>query len=200
LATANVSGDETEIHTRQTPFYSEPVGRAASQGWARCCLLPALLPIQAGVHASKAISPDIYVGLNILSSEYQLHACGKNFPAVSVVNGEVFQGAVETLYAKQAAEHVARHTTGVWRVDNQLRQRARGFPGDNVVADKIRDVFRRDAEIDERMIEVAVTEHHARLSGTVETMGQKIRAANIASPIRGVLALDNQIAVKKRPL
>jgi hypothetical protein len=78
-----------------------------------------------------------------------------------------FSGSVETLYAKQAAEHVARHTTGVWRVDNQLRQRARGFPGDNVVADKIRDVFRRDAEIDERMIEVAVTEHHARLSGTV---------------------------------
>jgi osmotically-inducible protein OsmY len=105
---------------------------------------------------------------------------------------------VDTLYAKQAAADDARSTTGVWRVDNRLQLRYRSFPPDDQVKGMIEDVFRRDAEMNALDIGVAVNDHHVRLSGTVDSMGQKVRAENIASQIEGVLTLDNRIAVKAK--
>jgi len=120
-------------------------------------------------------------------------------PDVSVVNGAVtLSGIVDTLYAKQAAADDARHTIGVWRVDNQLRLRYRAFPPDNQVKAMIEDVLQRDAELDAFDIVVAVKDHHARLSGSVDSMGQKVRAENIVSQIEGVLTLDNRISVKAK--
>jgi osmotically-inducible protein OsmY len=120
-------------------------------------------------------------------------------PDVEVANGAVtLSGAVDTLYAKQAAADDARSTTGVWRVDNRLQLRYRSFPPDDQVKGMIEDVFRRDAEMNALDIGVAVNDHHVRLSGTVDSMGQKVRAENIASQIEGVLTLDNRIAVKAK--
>ena len=117
-------------------------------------------------------------------------------PEVSVVNGAVtLSGVVETLYAKQAAEADALNTTGVWRVINRLQLRYRDFPPDKAVEQLIRDVFRRDAELDGLDINVAVVDHHLTLTGNVENMSQKIRAVNIASRIDGVLAVDDRIQV-----
>ena len=120
-------------------------------------------------------------------------------PDVSVVNGAVtLSGAVDTLYAKQAAEDDAINTTGVWRVDNQLQLRYRSFPPDNQVKEMIKDVFQRDAELHNLEIDVAVKDNHVRLSGSVDSMGQKVRAENIASQIEGVLTLDNRLTVKAK--
>ena len=120
-------------------------------------------------------------------------------PDVSVVNGAVtLSGAVDTLYAKQAAEDDAINTTGVWRVDNQLQLRYRSFPPDNEVEAMIEDVFQRDAELHNLEIDVAVKDNHVGLSGTVDSMGQKVRAENIASQIEGVLTLDNRLTVKAK--
>ena len=117
-------------------------------------------------------------------------------PVVSVDNGAVrLSGVVDTLYAKRAAEADALNTTGVWKVDNQLELRYRAFPPDQDVARMIRDVFRRDAELHARNIQIAVKDNHIRLSGSIPTMGQKVRAENIAAQIEGVLTLDNQIRV-----
>lgn len=120
-------------------------------------------------------------------------------PDVSVVNGVVtLSGAVDTLYAKQAAEDDAINTTGVWRVDNRLQLRYRSFPPDNQVKAMIEAVFQRDAELHNLEIDVAVKDHHVNLSGSVENMGQKVRAENIASQIEGVLTLDNRLTVKAK--
>ncbi|MBR9987800.1 MAG: BON domain-containing protein [Desulfosarcina sp.] len=120
-------------------------------------------------------------------------------PDVSVVNGAVtLSGAVDTLYAKQAAADDALSTTGVWRVDNQMQLRYRSFPQDNEVKEMIEDVFQRDAELHNLEIDVAVKDHHASLSGSVETMGQKVHAENVAAQIEGVLTLDNQITVNAK--
>lgn len=117
-------------------------------------------------------------------------------PDVTVANGAVtLSGVVDTLYAKQAAADDARSTTGVWKVDNRLQLRYRSFPRDNEVKERIKDVFQRDAELHHPEIDVAVKEHHVSLSGSVDTMGQKVRAENIATQIDGVLAVDNQITV-----
>jgi osmotically-inducible protein OsmY len=105
---------------------------------------------------------------------------------------------VDTLYAKQAAEDDAINTTGVWRVDNQLQLRYRSFPPDNQVKAMIEDVFQRDAELHAIDIDVAVKDNHARLSGSVDSMGQKVRAENIASQIEGVLTLDNRLTVNAK--
>lgn len=117
-------------------------------------------------------------------------------PNVSVVNGAVsLSGVVDTLYAKRAAEADALNTTGVWKVDNQLRLRYRAFPPDEEVERLIRDVFRRDAELHALDLDVNVTDNHVILSGSVDTMGQKVRAENIASQLEGVLTLENRIQV-----
>ena len=105
---------------------------------------------------------------------------------------------MDTLYAKQAAADDARSTTGVWSVDNQLKLRYRFFPPDNEVASIIEDVFRRDAELHALDIIAAVKDNHVRLSGSVDTMGQKVRAENIATQIEGVLTLDNRITVNAK--
>jgi len=120
-------------------------------------------------------------------------------PDVSVVNGAVtLAGAVDTLYAKQAAADDALSTTGVWRVDNRLQLRYRSFPQDNEVEEMIKDVFQRDAELHNLEIDVAVKDHHVSLSGPVDTVGQKVRAENIATQIDGVMTLGNRITVKAK--
>lgn len=118
-------------------------------------------------------------------------------PDVSVINGVVtLSGVVDTLYAKRAAEADALNTTGVWKVDNQLHLRYRAFPADGEVESMIRDVFKRDAELHPLDLGVDVADNHVRLSGSVKTMGQKIRAENIASQIDGVLTVENRIKVQ----
>jgi osmotically-inducible protein OsmY len=117
-------------------------------------------------------------------------------PNVSAINGVVtLSGIVDTLYAKRAAEADALNTTGVWKVDNQIHLRYRAFPADGEVEGMIRDVFKRDAELHKLDLGVDVADNHVRLSGSVKTMGQKIRAENIASQIEGVFTLENRIRV-----
>jgi osmotically-inducible protein OsmY len=116
---------------------------------------------------------------------------------VAVVNGAVtLSGIVDTLYASRAAEADALGTAGVWRVDNQLRVRYRPFPQDGVVKRRIEDVFNRDAELDPLPLDVAVQDNHVILTGTAETLAQKIRAENIASQIAGIAWLDNRIVIQ----
>lgn len=118
-------------------------------------------------------------------------------PDVLVVNGLVtLSGVVDTLYAKQAAEIDAINTTGVWRVDNKLQLRYRAWPSSEEVKSLIEDVFQRDAELNAQEIDIAVTDNQVSLTGTVDTMGQKVRAENIASQLEGVMALDNRIRVE----
>ncbi|MGA6924968.1 MAG: BON domain-containing protein [Desulfosarcina sp.] len=117
---------------------------------------------------------------------------------VSVTDGTVtLTGVVDTLYAKQAAAADALHTAGVWRVDNQLDLRYRALPTEPEMLAMIRDVFERDAELHDQRIDVAVDDIHVTLTGTVATMGQKVRAENIVSQIEGVLSLDNRLTVKR---
>jgi osmotically-inducible protein OsmY len=106
-------------------------------------------------------------------------------------------GVVETLYDKKVAETDVLNTTGVWRVENKLTLRYRAFPTDDEVEKRIGAVFQRDAELHDLPIHVAVDNLRCRLSGTVDTMAQKIRAENIASQIGGVLSLENTLHVKQ---
>jgi osmotically-inducible protein OsmY len=118
---------------------------------------------------------------------------------VAVVNGAVtLSGIVDTLYARRAAEADARGTTGVWRVDNQLRVRYRPFPEDEVVKRRIEDVFNRDAELHPLKLDVAVRDNHVVLTGKADNLAQKIRAEDIASQIAGIAWLDNRIVVKQQ--
>jgi len=106
-------------------------------------------------------------------------------------------GVVETLYDKKVAGTDVLNTTGVWRVENKLTLRYRAFPTDDEVEKRIGAVFQRDAELHDLPIHVAVDNLRCRLSGTVDTMAQKIRAENIASQIGGVLSLENTLRVKQ---
>jgi osmotically-inducible protein OsmY len=117
-------------------------------------------------------------------------------PEVAVVDGVVtLSGVVDTLYAKRAAEADALNTTGVWKVDNQLRLRYRAFPSTDEIKRLIDDVLQRDAELHALDINVHVDGNHVTLTGSVDRLGQKIRAENIISQIDGVLTLDSRLRV-----
>lgn len=120
-------------------------------------------------------------------------------PDVTVANGVVtLSGAVDTLYAKRAAEEDALNTTGVWKVDNQLRFRYRSFPSDEEVERMIRDVLARDTELHDQRIQVTVDDNHVDLSGWVESAGQRVRADNVVAQVEGVLTLENRIKVSTK--
>jgi hyperosmotically inducible protein len=75
--------------------------------------------------------------------------------------------------------------------------RYRSFPPDDRVKAMIADVLQRDADLHGLDITAAVKDNHVRLSGSVDSMGQKVRAEMIVSQIEGVLTLDNRIAVRE---
>ena len=62
----------------------------------------------------------------------------------------------------------------------------------------IEDVIRRDAELHASDIGTIVKDNHVRLSGSADTMGQKVRAENMIQQIDGVLTLENQISVNPK--
>jgi len=115
-------------------------------------------------------------------------------PDVSVTNGQVtLSGAVDTLYAKQAAEDDAINTTGVWRVNNQLQLRYRSFPQDNEVEEMIKDVFQRDADIKAAIVDELFYSPYVdsdRIGVTVKD-GQAVLKGTAASRFVAYTAVQN---------
>ncbi|MBD3237977.1 MAG: BON domain-containing protein [Candidatus Eisenbacteria bacterium] len=105
------------------------------------------------------------------------------------------RGQVATVKAKQAAEQVARRTTGVLGVENRLRVRAEERTDDQV-GRAIRRALQRDPYVEGYQIGVAVADRDVYLSGAVDTYFEKGRAQDIASRARGVEDIHNNLDVQ----
>ena len=117
-------------------------------------------------------------------------------PRIEVRNGEVILvGAVDSLPAKIAAEEIARNTSGVWRVRNFLKVRPSAVPGAQELQRDIKAALNNHAYLDPNDISVRVRAGKIALNGTVNSDFEKAWAERIASEVKGVVAVDNNLAV-----
>jgi osmotically-inducible protein OsmY len=117
-------------------------------------------------------------------------------PEVTVKNGTVIlSGAVDSLKAKRAAEQDAKNTTGVWRVRNHLKVRPENPPPDDELAANVKAALVRDPYVDRYNIGVSAVNGTAYLTGAVDSYFERSQAEEIASGVKGVVAVNNGIVV-----
>jgi osmotically-inducible protein OsmY len=107
-------------------------------------------------------------------------------------------GEVSHLTAQQAAEHDARQTIGVRRVKNHLRTRWPAQPPtDQQIADFTRQALARDPYVEKHNILVDSENAHVSLYGDVDTEFEKEHAVWTASCQKGVVHVNDYLAVRK---
>ena len=113
-------------------------------------------------------------------------------------------GHVKSLYDKDRIFEIASHVHGVKRITNDIDVVARTTPGntnadilpDDEIRQNILYSIKMDAAIDQpQNIKVAVDNHLAILSGTVDFYREKLIAETLASQALGVYAIQNDIKV-----
>ena len=115
-----------------------------------------------------------------------------------VENGTItLRGEVDSLAAIRAAADDARNTVGVVWVDNRLRVSPKTALDDRQLELKVSDAIERNTFIGEKEITVKVENGVARLEGTVDTFFEKAQAEEMASIIKGVLIVDNNLQVNQ---
>lgn len=108
-------------------------------------------------------------------------------------------GIVGRLRTKEAAEKIARSTIGVWRVKNHLKVRwSDEEPTTHEIIDDVQQALRRDPYVSRHAIRVHCRNAHVSLYGLVDSEFEKKAAAWIASGQKGVVHVNNNLAVAKR--
>ncbi len=116
--------------------------------------------------------------------------------SVDVVNNVVIlRGIVPSYFEKRTAEDIARRIKGVRDVANELRV----FPvqprPDEQIAEDVRAALAADAWVDERAIQVTVSNGVVALSGTADSYSAKAHAEAAAWGVAGVVDVTDTIVV-----
>ncbi|MFW6154260.1 MAG: BON domain-containing protein [Planctomycetota bacterium] len=118
---------------------------------------------------------------------------------VSVDEGVVtLRGSVPTYGARTAAELDAWSIIGVVRVDDQLIVEMPAYPPaphDETLLDNARKSLEWNSDVDSTNVTVDVDAGAVTLTGTVPSHWEKGRAEELVGQLRGVIAVDNQLAV-----
>ncbi len=118
-------------------------------------------------------------------------------PRVEVENGYVtLRGKVDNLKAKRAAAEDARNVVGVFGVKNRLKVRPDEIRSTEQIESDIRTALIRDPLVERFEITTDVLNGTAYLYGTVDTYFEKSQADDVASRIRGVQEVENNLVVE----
>jgi osmotically-inducible protein OsmY len=156
------------------------------------------------VRGVRAVANDITVRLKVDVTDTDIAAAAalalKIRPGIppnvqaTVHNGHVtLTGHVEWLHQKQQAEVTARHITGVRGVANHIEVAPK--TGQRDVRRRIVQSLHRNADLDARHIEVAVSDDVVTLTGTVGSWSQYEAAERGAGSAPGIRLVANQIRV-----
>lgn len=110
----------------------------------------------------------------------------------------VLGGSVPTYRARYAAEADARFTRGVTDVRNNIVVRhptTVSVPTDTEIHDDIRHGIDRDPDIDATDVIIEIDAGRVTLRGNVPTLWQKDLVDDVAFTSRGVVGVDNELAV-----
>ncbi len=108
----------------------------------------------------------------------------------------VLRGTVDNLKAKRAAAQDARNTVGVRAVDNRIKVRPTPILTDEKIEDNVRQALLRDPYVESYEITVDVINGVVNLYGTVNTHFEKSQADDVASKVKGVIVVDNNLIVQ----
>lgn len=102
-------------------------------------------------------------------------------------------GAVDWEYQRQAAKRAVQYLRGVESVDNQitLTPRVSAFDAEA----RIKNALTRNAQIDAKAINVAVSGNKVTLTGIVRSYAEKKQASQAAWSSPHVMEVNNQITV-----
>lgn len=118
---------------------------------------------------------------------------------VEVQDGTVtLTGTVPTYAAREAAYEDAWNVADVTEVTNHievLHPATAEVPSDEAIRTDIEETLTRDPEVDFSDLDVSVREGKVTLRGTVEAYWKKFRAEDLTSSLRGVLSIENELAV-----
>jgi osmotically-inducible protein OsmY len=102
-------------------------------------------------------------------------------------------GQVRRHYQRQAAEHAVRKVSGVLGITNQIELSSDPIPSD--VVDRIKKAFRRNAIIDDSLIEVSNAGHTIYLDGTVGSYTARLQAEDTAWAAPGVAEVIDRTVI-----
>jgi osmotically-inducible protein OsmY len=113
---------------------------------------------------------------------------------LKVTDGWVtLEGEVPWHFQKDSAEHAVGHLAGVKGVSNLILVSPTPAPSD--IKQRIKETFKRQAELDADHVTVETAEHQVVLVGNVESLAEKRAAERAAWNSPGVARVDNQLRV-----
>lgn len=117
-------------------------------------------------------------------------------PEVSVEGGVVtLRGVVDNVKAKRAAEADARRVAGVLNVRNRIKVRPTAIPEDDLLQERINKAFARNATVERFEVSVMADDGVVYLRGNVDNFYERNRAEDIASDVKGVVEVVNNLKV-----
>jgi osmotically-inducible protein OsmY len=117
-------------------------------------------------------------------------------PDVSVKTGVVtLTGKVNNLKAKKAAEQNAKNVVGVLRVKNYLKVRPVFIPADSDLENYVESAMKKNPIIEKWEVDVTANNGVVYLNGSVDSYFEKSTAEDLASKIKGVIAVENNLSV-----
>lgn len=126
------------------------------------------------------------------AGEYRLREAGID---VSIFNGSVtLKGTVKTFMDKDAAERMARKTSGVRSVLNMIEVDAVKLD-DNRIAEDIRGRVARSSFIRSSDLKIDVSAGVVELSGTVDSWEESEQIERVAREVRGVRDVINRLEI-----
>jgi osmotically-inducible protein OsmY len=133
------------------------------------------------------------------------HAAAADAKNINVQSREgtvQLSGFVKSDEARDAALQAAKQVPGVARVRNELTvENAESSPAsgtsDTVIAAKVKSQLSSAGFPEDGAVKVEVQDGAVQLSGFVESVASKTRAADVASAVAGVTDVQNNIAVQE---
>jgi osmotically-inducible protein OsmY len=120
----------------------------------------------------------------------------ENDVRVSVDDGvATLSGTVETYSASEAAEADAWSVTGVVDVENNITVDAETQAEGSTISRSVKNVLEWNSEIEAADIRVTTVGGIVTVEGTVDSYWKKIRAADLAAGVSGVVEVRNRLAV-----
>ena len=130
----------------------------------------------------------------LASFRYDPRLTGSSLDVTVEDGAVVLFGEVSHLKASAAAAQDARNTLGVLAVDNHLEiLRSANLPSDADTEKALRAALGWDPLLGDAQIEAGVVGHVAYLSGRVNNAFEKLEAQDVASRVKGVLLVRNQL-------
>jgi len=177
----------------------ERTNRAALGRWSASLMIAAATQtlVLPSLHATTPKMEITDSGITIAVEDGLTRAKGllPNDVDVSTSQGIVtLSGSVENLPAKERAIMTAKSVRGVTEVIDQLTVYALARPDDEIRAD-IQSALKQDPATMSYQTTVAVHDAVATLTGTVGSYAEQQLATRIASGVKGVKAVHNQIKI-----